>query len=37
LGLSGLTDLHRHDLLEVLEDRDGTRSTVITNQLPREQ
>lgn len=36
-GLSPLTDLHRHDLLEMLDDRDGTRSTVITSQLPREQ
>jgi DNA replication protein DnaC len=36
-GLGPLTDLQRQDLLEVLEDRDGTRSTVITSQLPREQ
>jgi DNA replication protein DnaC len=36
-GLAPLTDLQRQDLLEVLEDRDGTRSTVITSQLPREQ
>ncbi len=32
-----VTDRHRHDLLEILEDRDGTRSTVITSQLPRER
>jgi DNA replication protein DnaC len=36
-GLSALTEIHRHDLLEMLDDRDGTRSTVITSQLPREQ
>ena len=36
-GLGTLTDRHRHDLLEILEDRDGTRSTVITSQLPRER
>ena len=28
---------HRHDLLEILDDRDGTRSTVITSQLPRDR
>ena len=33
-GLGTVTDRHRHDLLEILEDRDGTRSTVITSQLP---
>ena len=36
-GLAPLTDRQRQDLLEVLEDRDGSRSTVITSQLPREQ
>ena len=36
-GLGALTDRHRHDLLEILEDRDGARSTVITSQLPRER
>jgi DNA replication protein DnaC len=36
-GLGTVTDRHRHDLLEILEDRDGTRSTVITSQLPRER
>jgi DNA replication protein DnaC len=33
-GLIALTDRHRADLLELLEDRDGTRSTIITSQLP---
>ena len=36
-GLASLKDSQRQDLLEVLEDRDGSRSTVITSQLPREQ
>jgi DNA replication protein DnaC len=36
-GLAALTDSQRQDLLEVLEDRDGTRSTIITSQLPRDQ
>ncbi len=36
-GLAAITDAHRRDLLEVLDDRDGTRSTIITSQLPREQ
>lgn len=36
-GLGAVTDRQRHDLLEMLEDRDGTRSTIITSQLPREQ
>jgi len=36
-GLTALTEAQRQDLLEVLEDRDGTRSTIITSQLPREQ
>jgi len=36
-GLASVTTVHRHDLLEVLDDRDGTRSTVITSQLPRER
>lgn len=36
-GLGTITDRHRHDLLEILEDRDGVRSTVITSQLPRER
>jgi DNA replication protein DnaC len=36
-GLAALTDVQRLDLLEVLEDRDATRSTIITSQLPRDQ
>lgn len=36
-GLAPLADRQRHDLLEVLDDRDGTRSTVITSQLPRDR
>lgn len=34
LWLKPLTDAERHDLLEVLEDRYGARSTVITSQHP---
>ena len=33
-GLAPLTASHRHDLLELLDDRAGTRSTAITSQLP---
>jgi DNA replication protein DnaC len=33
-GLGGLRDQDRRDLLEMLEDRTGLRSTVITSQLP---
>jgi DNA replication protein DnaC len=33
-GLGPLSAVARHDLLEVLEDRTGVRSTVITSQLP---
>ena len=36
-GLAVVKDAHRHDLLEMLDDRDGSRSTVITSQLPRER
>ena len=32
-GLGTLTETQRQDLLEVMEDRDGLRSTVITSQL----
>jgi DNA replication protein DnaC len=32
--LHPLTDSHRRDLLEILEDRYGRRSTVVTSQLP---
>ncbi|MBD1401761.1 ATP-binding protein, partial [Pelovirga terrestris] len=33
-GLAPMTDLHRRDLLELLEDRYGKRSTIVTSQLP---
>ena len=33
-GLKPLDDQARHDLLEILEDRYGRRSTIITSQLP---
>jgi DNA replication protein DnaC len=33
-GLAKLTDEQRHDLLEILEDRHGLRSTVVAAQLP---
>ena len=33
-GLHPLTDSHRRDLLEILKDRYGNRSTVVTSQLP---
>ena len=36
-GLSPLRPEHRHDLLEVLEDRHGVRSTIVTSQLPVEK
>lgn len=35
-GLAPLTTQQRHDLLEVIEDRVGARSTIITSQLPTE-
>jgi len=35
-AISPLKDAQRQDLLEILEDRDGTRSTIIASQLPRE-
>lgn len=34
LGIGKLKEAHRHDLLEVLEDRYGQRSTIVTSQLP---
>jgi DNA replication protein DnaC len=34
LGLGSPTEAQRHDLLEVMEDRYGCRSTVVTSQLP---
>ena len=36
-GLAALTDEQRRDLLEILEDRHGTRATLVTSQLPVEQ
>ncbi len=36
-GLAKLTTEHRRDLLEILEDRHGTRSTIATSQLPIEK
>lgn len=36
-GLVGLKDAQRQDLLEILDDRDGTRSTIITSQLPTDR
>jgi DNA replication protein DnaC len=33
-GLEPLDDQARHDLLEILEDRYGRRSTIVTSQLP---
>jgi DNA replication protein DnaC len=36
-GLAAVTDIQRLDLLEVMEDRDATRSTIITSQVPRDQ
>ncbi len=36
-ALAPMTDLHRRDLLEILEDRYDKSSTLITSQLPVEQ
>jgi DNA replication protein DnaC len=36
-GLVPLTDAHRRDLLEILEDRHEARSTLVTSQLPVEK
>jgi DNA replication protein DnaC len=33
-GMASINSTQRHDLLEILEDRYGTRSTLITSQLP---
>lgn len=35
-GLAKLSQDQRHDLMEILEDRNGTRSTLVTSQLPVE-
>jgi DNA replication protein DnaC len=34
LGLEGLNDEQRHNLLEILDDRHGRQSTIVTSQLP---
>lgn len=36
-GLAPVRDAERRDFLEVLEDRYGTRSTIVTSQLPTDQ
>jgi DNA replication protein DnaC len=36
-GLAALSDVQRQDLLELLEDRDAARSTIIISQLPPDQ
>lgn len=36
-GIATIKEAHRQDLLELMEDRDGLRSTVITSQLPPEK
>jgi DNA replication protein DnaC len=33
-GITPLADQDRRDLMEVIEDRDGTRSTLVTSQIP---
>ncbi|MDD9942400.1 MAG: ATP-binding protein, partial [Myxococcales bacterium] len=35
-GLAPMTDQQRRDILEILEDRHGARSTVVTSQVPVE-
>ena len=35
-GLAAINQVERNDLLEVIDDRVGTRSTLITSQLPPE-
>ena len=35
-GLAVLDDTHRRNLLEVLDDRHGASSTIVTSQLPIE-
>jgi len=35
-GLAPMTDQQRRDILEILEDRHGSRSTIVTSQLPVE-
>lgn len=36
-GLVATRIAERHDLLEILEDRSGTRSTIIASQLPTDK
>lgn len=36
-GLKSLAQAERHDLLEIMEDRHGNRSTLVTSQLPVEK
>ena len=36
-GLEPLTQAHRNDLLEIMDDRHGQSSTVVISQLPTEQ
>jgi len=36
-GMAPLTAMQRHDLLEVIEDRVGNRSTIVATQLPTKQ
>ena len=36
-GLNPLRDQERLDLFEVIEDRDGTRSTIVTSQIPTDK
>ena len=33
-GLTPMADAERHDLLEILEDRNGLKATIVTSQLP---
>jgi len=35
-GLADMNKQQRHDLLEILEDRNGLKSTIVTSQLPVE-
>jgi DNA replication protein DnaC len=36
-GIVAIKEPHRQDLLELMEDRDGLRSTIITSQIPRDK
>ena len=36
-GIAPIRETQRQDLLEIMEDRDGMRSTVITSQLPQDK